>query len=144
MKKVKRRYYENAVIEHLSPEELEKLADAQLAIEAVSRLKRELIDEILGRPWEPEKPQELIAKLKDGMHEAIGVPLEQVDEMVLKIQEGRCGEVQSFRRATASRWQRGACYATRRIRQITCKRGTLAAKRGPPGGRWRRQSAASL
>ena len=45
-----------------------------LAIEAAPRLKRELIDEILARPWEPEKPQELIARLKDGMHEMAGIP----------------------------------------------------------------------
>jgi hypothetical protein len=77
--------YENAVIKHLSPEELEKLADAQLAIEAAPGLKRELIDEILARTWEPEKPEELTVMLKDGLHETLGVPSEQVDEVVLKI-----------------------------------------------------------
>lgn len=76
---------ENAMMEHLSPDELEAYADAQLAIEAGPRLKRELIDEILARTWGTKKHPELEAMLREGMHKTMGVPLEHVEEMVLKI-----------------------------------------------------------
>jgi hypothetical protein len=77
--------FDNLVIKHLSPEELEKVADREEELKEVSRLKRELIEEILARTWEPEKPEEFLAMIKERLHKDGGFPVENIDELALKM-----------------------------------------------------------
>lgn len=77
--------FENLVIKHLTAEELEKLADAEQTIADTPRLKRELVDEILARVWEPEKPTELLALLKQGLAKVSEISRDQANEVALKM-----------------------------------------------------------
>jgi hypothetical protein len=77
--------FENLVIKHLTAEELEKLADAEQTIADTPRLKRELVDEILARVWEPEKPTELLALLKQGLAKGSEISRDQANEVALKM-----------------------------------------------------------
>jgi hypothetical protein len=78
---------EKELIRYLTPEELEKLADAEQTIADVPRLKQELLDQILARIWEPEKDPEFLAMLKDGLDLVLPITSkEQAGEAAHKMQ----------------------------------------------------------